>query len=461
MAGPELIPIVERDDARAAIVFIHGFGGGATKTWGLFPSLLKDEPSLGEWSVYSLGYSSRLKPDWHGVWTADPGIETLATYLHTRTNQHPLKSMRTVAFIAHSMGGLVVQKALVDFPDLVNRVSHVLLYGTPSGGTQLAQSKLGRFLKRQAVDMGDKSDFIRNLRSDWREAFGDVDKPGTRPFGFWAIAGDRDDFVSDTSSLGPFEKKDCVVVPGNHLEIVEPESADSMSTQTAVDALVGNAAPGGPWNAARVAIEMADFQQALERLEPNAGELDEQNTVYLAIALEAVGRREEAVRILDERSEKGGTDAMGTLAGRLKRMWWNEGIEKYARSALELYENAYNQAAAKDDHDQAFYHGINVAFMRLAYEQDEAGTREMAERVLEHCEKVTRPDAWCFATMGEANLYLGDTHEALRQCEKAVTLNPDPWQMKSMFDQAMHVAEALDDERVQNGLSRIFRRDAG
>ena len=261
--------------------------------------------------------------------------------------------------------------------------------------------------------------------------------------------------------MGPFAKKDCVVVPGNHLEIVNPETADSMSVQTAVDALVGDAAPGGPWNAARVAIERSDFQQALERLEPNASELDEQNTVYLAMALEAVGRREDAVRILQERREKGGTDAMGTLAGRLKRMWWKEGIEKYARSALELYQEAYDQAADKGDHDQAFYHGINVAFMKFAYEQDEAAAREIAERVLERCANVARPGPWCFATMGEANLYLGDTDEALRQCEQAVALNPDPWQMKSMFDQAMHVAEALDDERVQEGLGRIFRQEPG
>ena len=158
MAGPELVPIVERDEARAAIVFVHGFGGSAQDTWGLFPSLLSDVPALSEWNIYSLGYSSKLTPDWHGVWTADPGIETLATYLNSRADLKPLKSMRTLAFIAHSMGGLIVQKALVDFPDLIDRVSHVLLYGTPSGGTQLAQSRLGRFLKRQAVDMGDKSD---------------------------------------------------------------------------------------------------------------------------------------------------------------------------------------------------------------------------------------------------------------------------------------------------------------
>lgn len=459
MAGPELLPVVERHDSKAAIVFVHGFGGDAATTWGRLPTDLRDAPALSDWSIYSLGYSSKLAPDFRGVWTGDPGIETLATYLNTRATQKPLKSMRSLAFIAHSMGGLVVEKALVDFPDLVDRVSHVLLYGTPSGGLERADGLLARLFKRQVQDMGLQSGFISNLRSDWRESFGDVEVQRTRPFGFWVIAGDRDEFVPATSSLGPFAKDDAVVVPGNHLEMVDPAAADSMSVQTAIDAIVGDAAPGGPWNAARVAIEMADFHEAIERLEPNVGELDVPNAVYLSLALDAVGRRNEAVTILQDRVERGGTDAMGTLAGRLKRMWWAEGIEKHAVRALELYQEAYDRSAAAGDTDQAFYHGINVAFMKLAFEQDDAEAREMATQVLAHCGRVESPDAWCLATMGEANLYLGDREESLSQYERAVDQDPEPSHMETMFLQAMRVADVLDDESVQGELRRIFRQE--
>ena len=459
MAGPELLPVVERDGAGAAIVFVHGFGGDAGATWGGFPAHLRDVPALSRWNIYSLGYSSNLAPDFRGAWAGDPGIETLATYLNARATQNPLKSMRTLAVIAHSMGGLVVQKALVDFPDLVDRVSHVLLYGTPSGGIERAAGRLARLFKRQVEDMGLQSGFISTLREDWRRTFGDVELQRTRPFGLWAIAGDRDEFVPATSSLGPFAKADRLVVPGNHLEIVEAATLDSMSVQAAIDAVVGAAAPGGPWNAACVAIEMADFQEAIERLQPNAGELDIPSTVYLAMALEAVGRRDEAISILQDRRKKGGTDAMGTLAGRLKRLWWAEGVEKYAHKALELYQEAYDQSVTAGDMDQAFYHGINVAFMKLAFERDDAAMREMATRVVGHCNEVDRPDAWYFATMGEANLYLGDLGEALSQYGKAVALAPAPWQMKSMFLQAIRVAETLDDQFVQDELHRIFRHE--
>ena len=51
-------------------------------------------------------------PDLRGTWAVDPGIETLGTYLHARAILTPLKDSR-LALIAHSMGGLVVQKALV------------------------------------------------------------------------------------------------------------------------------------------------------------------------------------------------------------------------------------------------------------------------------------------------------------------------------------------------------------
>ena len=131
MAGPELLPVVERPDSEAAIVFVHGFGGDASSTWGRFPGDLRDAPALRDWNIYSLGYASSLAPDLRGVWAGDPGIETLATFLNTCAAQAPLDSMRTLALVAHSMGGLVVQKALVDFPELAGRVSHVLLYGTP------------------------------------------------------------------------------------------------------------------------------------------------------------------------------------------------------------------------------------------------------------------------------------------------------------------------------------------
>ncbi len=462
MGEPELLKITpERAGAETAIVFVHGFGGDAAKTWGEFPRILREEKKLSDWAIYSLGYQSQLMPDVRGVWAGDPGIPTLATHLHTRATQDPLKGRR-LAFIAHSMGGLVVQSALVTHPDLLERTSHVLLYGTPSNGLDKASGLLARLFKRQTEDMGLASGFVSGLRASWRKAFGDreapLPPPTRRPFVFFALAGDRDEFVPAVSSLGPFADADRVVVPGNHLEIVKPDGPDSMSARAAVDAIVGDAAPGGPWNAARCAVEMGDFNEAIATLEPNADDLDEPSAVELALALDAVGRRQKAIEVLEIRRKKGGTDAMGTLAGRLKRVWWSKGTETPARAARDLYVEAYRISRAAGDVGQAYYHGINVAFMELAFERDEEGARKTAAEVLDLCAQVAKPDVWCLATIGEAHFYLGDPKQGLASYERAVATRPEPWQMKSMFTQAVRVCDALDDDASQRELERIFQQ---
>src|SRR5258706_2404127 len=127
-----------RQGMSTAIVFIHGFSGDPQKTWGRFPELLAQLGALQQWDIFSLGYSTGLAPDIRGVWAADPAIATLGTYLVTRAALAPLKGYRALALIAHSCGGLVVQRALVDNEELAQRVTHVLLFGTPSAGLKKA-----------------------------------------------------------------------------------------------------------------------------------------------------------------------------------------------------------------------------------------------------------------------------------------------------------------------------------
>ena len=207
-----------RTGGPAAIVLVHGFGGNATATWGRFPDLLKEEPRLQNWDVFSIGYSTSLAFDIAGVWSADPEIITLGGLIDTVTGVHPLDHYRSLAIFAHSMGGLLVQRALLSNPPLRGRVSHLLLFGTPSAG--LDKASPFHFWKRQVRDMGRDSPFIRRLRQEWSTLFGD--RP---PFSFLSIAGDRDEFVPRISSLDPFGEACRRVVYGNHLDIVKPPAA--------------------------------------------------------------------------------------------------------------------------------------------------------------------------------------------------------------------------------------------
>ena len=80
-----------RDRQRdAAIVFIHGFGSNSDKTWGSFLSIISEEPTLADWDIYSVGYSTGLLMDIAGLWKASPPIGRLSEYLGTAILNQPL-----------------------------------------------------------------------------------------------------------------------------------------------------------------------------------------------------------------------------------------------------------------------------------------------------------------------------------------------------------------------------------
>lgn len=435
-------------EAGAAILFVHGFGSSG-RPFGAFPDLLAGEPALDGWDIYALGYSTGMLPDVRGVWAADPSIDLLGRYLLSRARLRPLDAYAGLAIIAHSMGGLVVQQALLADDELADRVSHVFCFGTPSAGVRAAG--WAGFLKRQVGDMSQDGPFIADLRRRWAEKFGE-----SRPFDLWVIAGDRDVFVPASSSLDPFPPETQLVVPGNHLEIVDLTGPGSMSQQAVIEGLVGGSAPAGPWNSARVAIERGDFDRAIRTLLPRAAELDEDHLVQLALALEGSDRREEAIDLLREHADRHGTDAKGALAGRLKRRWLTEGRQRDADSALALYGEGLASATADGDHEQAYYHAINVAFLELAFHHDRAAAGTAAELALEHCAPAP-PGPWRSATEGEANLHLERFAEARAAYAEAVAFGPPPHALESSYVQASGLASELGHPELQADLDAVFR----
>jgi tetratricopeptide (TPR) repeat protein len=422
---------------KAAIIFIHGFGGNLGKTWGDFPDILGNVRRIKGWDIFSLGYASRLFFDLPGLWSADPPIQTLADYLRTAVAQPPLVHYESLALLAHSMGGLVVQRALLDDDQLTERVRYVFLFGTPSKG--LVKASFFTWLKRQISNMADDSKFIKSLRKDWEKKFGSIP-----PFTFLAIAGDQDEFVPRVSSHSPFPEARCRVVSGNHLEIVKPASEKDMSAQLVLNTLVG----------ARKAVELTKFVRIVERLEPRKDKIDDRALVELALAMEKIGRQEDAIKLLEEQDRQD-TDVMGTLAGRLKRRWLHERRKADAEKALKLYVDAFQLAKAANKFQQAFYHGINVAFMTLAYRDDHRTARTIAKEVLAYCEQAPA-SIWRYATEGESHLMLGETDAALESYQKAVDMDPAQWQRDSMYQQAMLVVGLLGKKTTAALLDSIF-----
>lgn len=452
MSDVPLLTPFRQQGAKAAVLFVHGFSGNPAATFGEFPRFITEDARLNGWDLFSIGYVTKLVPDIVGVWKANAPIDRLAELLYAATAQPPLSDYASLAFVSHSMGGLVTQRALVDHGPLAQRVSHVFLFGTPSGG--LKKAGPFSFLKRQARDMGENSDFIKDLRSRWTTQFS-----ARSPFQFRTVAGDQDEFVPSDSSLNPFPADQRCVVPGDHLTIVKPASADFLGFKFVVNGIVGDAAPAGPRNAARVAVESREFVRAIQMLEPHKNELDSRALVDLALALDETGRQNEAIELL-ERNAGTDTDPLGVLAGRLKRRWLAERRRADAVRAMELYKQAYDLSAAKPDHEQAHYHGVNIAFMELAYGSDHEAASAMADKVLQHCVQAPR-DFWRLATEADANLILGDGSKATSLYREAVAMNPQPRWLKSMYQQALRLADLLNEQEVEAQIEALCSGEQG
>ena len=114
--NPRLIPH-RANNARAAVVLVHGFSGKADTTWGRFPDLLMAEKALSGWDVFSIGYSTSLSFDIAGVWSADPAIVTLGGLIESVSDVPPIDGYESIAFLAHSMGGLLTKTVVADSGD--------------------------------------------------------------------------------------------------------------------------------------------------------------------------------------------------------------------------------------------------------------------------------------------------------------------------------------------------------
>jgi pimeloyl-ACP methyl ester carboxylesterase len=442
----------------AAVVFVHGFSGRAYDTWADMIPLLLQEAAIQNWDVFGLGYPSSLRIDVPHVWSADPDLDVAARTLRSTLGLAPFRGYKALAIVAHSMGGLLVQRALIDDFELRTRVTHVALFGTPSAG--LEKTRLFTRLKRQFRDMTPNGAFIKTLRRDWKRQFGE--KP---VFHFRAVAGDRDEFVPAASSLAPFPDELREVVPGNHLQMIRPTNRDHQSCQLLLKLLTGRGGKRSIVDSARLAVEMGEFQTAVNALLPQASHIDDAAIVSLALALEELGRSNEALDLL-ERHYRGGTsstDAIGVLAGRLKRKWLAERRVKDLQRARELYSEALSEAEKIGDRDQAYYHAINVAFLDVMAATP-PGTvsesiRSMAQQALQHC-AASRDSSWRSATFGEAHLILGDLTTAAEKYRDAVRKTNSPRELYSMYSQAIRLAVRLYGETGGAEIEAAFNLSA-
>jgi tetratricopeptide (TPR) repeat protein len=132
---------------RASVIFVHGLGGHAYNTWRRAPDndtfwplwLAEDVEGI---SVYTLGYEAPMS-NWLG--TSMPLQDRAVNVLEILLSE-PGLGTGSIAFVCHSLGGLIVKQILLDMQqqkerrpeakDLLERVTQVVFAATPHTGAR-------------------------------------------------------------------------------------------------------------------------------------------------------------------------------------------------------------------------------------------------------------------------------------------------------------------------------------
>lgn len=164
------------------IVFVHGLGGSARRTWcwkrdvaNFWPQWLPEDLQFAPHRISSFGYNANFKGAATNLDITD-FAKDLLLHLHAilrRDDSHA----GPIIFVAHSMGGLVVKKAYVlgkhhrEYSDLIARVSGIIFLATPHHGSHFARTlnnilaavPLGVSPKHYVADLDKQSNSINDI----------------------------------------------------------------------------------------------------------------------------------------------------------------------------------------------------------------------------------------------------------------------------------------------------------
>jgi pimeloyl-ACP methyl ester carboxylesterase len=147
-----------------SIIFVHGLTGSYRSTWTekssniFWPKDLLAKDDLPPTRIWSYGYDAHIAHFW--AMTSQNGIYDHASNLVNELSQERERTDtmgRPIIFVAHSLGGLVVEDALLysknsverHLQDIFHSVSGICFLGTPHCGSDYAKwgSILGSFVK--------------------------------------------------------------------------------------------------------------------------------------------------------------------------------------------------------------------------------------------------------------------------------------------------------------------------
>jgi pimeloyl-ACP methyl ester carboxylesterase len=149
------------------IVFVHGLHG-SRESWrasngAYWPDLIRKDPRFAYSDVEVAEYPT---PQSNGKMSSVQLADTLWTHLR----QDHVWEHREVVFIAHSLGGILVEEMLLRHPAEAAKVKFIVSYGTPHEGSPIARYASIYDSDPLLNDLSDTSDnaFLTQLEGNWR-----------------------------------------------------------------------------------------------------------------------------------------------------------------------------------------------------------------------------------------------------------------------------------------------------
>ncbi|MDR3083166.1 MAG: alpha/beta hydrolase, partial [Streptomyces sp.] len=209
------------------MVFVHGLFS-SPKTWDAFVELLDSDEELSFASALRFGYASpkfRIRPD-----RRIPNFNDLAGQLKAFV-EHRTKGYDRLVLVAHSQGGLVVQRYLAQMlaqgrGQELARIRGVLLFACPNDGSGFALSLRTSWWQPNPQERALRP-FDEQVKDAHRTVIGQVvnatvSGPSTSPIPFRVYGGTEDNVVVRASAQGAFP--DVAMLPGDHFGIIQPAS---------------------------------------------------------------------------------------------------------------------------------------------------------------------------------------------------------------------------------------------
>ncbi|KAM7215760.1 putative WD40 domain containing protein [Rhypophila decipiens] len=186
----------DTSDSDADIIFVHGLGGSSLKTWSwnrdagnFWPTWIHLEEGLARLRIFTFGYNANFR-DSKTTYSILDFSKSLLAYMQAYGSDGANDTAiggKPIVFVCHSMGGLVVKKALVlgktndQYASLLSRVHGIMFLSTPHRGSSHASTLNGLLsllvgsskkvyvseLEPSSTSIGDINEQFRGICGSW------------------------------------------------------------------------------------------------------------------------------------------------------------------------------------------------------------------------------------------------------------------------------------------------------